>query len=120
MASMGTEQGSELVEFHRSGGFTGEIDALMIQEDGQSTATTKQGEESFELDQVTLTDLREKLEQAHLGDVPAPHDTGVRDGFSYSIRFGGSEAKFMDGGIPDDVKPALSALGAILRDHGGS
>lgn len=119
MASM-ESQDRLLVTFHRSGGFTGEIDQLTIGEDGRATAQTKRGRETFEVDQATVGDLRQKLEDANLPEQPPPHDTHVRDGYSYSVEFGGSKAEFMDGGIPEEVKPALAALNSILRQHGGS
>ena len=108
-----------LVEFHRSGGFAGVDDALVINADRRASLTQKRGQTQFEVDQATFDQLKQQLDQAKLGelkeDKPAPVSA---DEFTYIVTYQGRTVKAQDTSMPESLRPVIGTLSGIVQANG--
>jgi hypothetical protein len=109
-----------LVEYHRSGGFAGLDDHLVIMEDGESILTRKSERYEFSLDRDTVAGLQSLFKDAafsQLGTESLPSRQGA-DLFEYVVTYEGHTVRTMDGAVPPSLQPILEALDQIVEDQG--
>ncbi|MCS6883444.1 MAG: hypothetical protein RMK84_13210 [Oscillochloridaceae bacterium] len=108
-----------LIEYHRSGGFVGLDDRLIIREDGETSLTRKERRFSFTLDRATVNQLADLFTTAgfmQLRKEYMPQRAGP-DLFTYVVTYRGHTVRTMDGAIPPALDPILEQLDQIVESH---
>lgn len=114
-----SNQAPVLIEYHRSGGFAGFDDHLIIREDGETILTRKGQRFGFTLDPATLNRLADlftttgfmQLRREYLPQRPG------RDLFTYVVTYRGHTVRTMDGAIPPSLEPVLEQLDQIVESR---
>jgi hypothetical protein len=111
---------SQLVSYHRTGGFIGVDDRLSITSDGRVTRTDRNGvPEEFDLSPAALSELQDALEAANfpsLKSVYKPPFT-VSDGFVYTVTYHGKTVVvYQEAVIPAGLQQVIARLSQIFGD----
>jgi hypothetical protein len=109
-----------LVSYGRQGGIGGSDDRLTVAPDG-TYEITRRGVRPARgtLPAADLADLRGALERSGFADIPSVNSGGVMaDGFTYYVEYGGHTVVAEDGGVPDALRPVLTALDRIFTRYG--
>jgi len=109
-----------LVSYGRQGGIGGNDDRLTVAPDG-AYEITRRGVRPARgtLPAADLADLRGTLERSGFADIPSVNSGGVMaDGFTYYVEYGGHTVVAEDGGVPDALRPILTALDRIFNQYG--
>jgi hypothetical protein len=108
-----------LIEYHRSGGFAGVIEDLIIYDDGRAVLTQRTGRSEFTLDEDSVKQITEKLEQATFSALKKeylPERPGA-DFFEYEISYKGHTVKAQDTAVPESLLPVLESLNEIINSQ---
>jgi hypothetical protein len=111
-----------LIEYRRSGGFTGLDDRLVIKENGEVTLTRKLERSEFTLDSDTINRLQALFEEAEFSQLRneyLPSRQGS-DLFEYVVTYKGHTVRMMDGAVPPSLQPILEALNQIVESQANS
>ena len=109
-----------LIEYRRSGGFSGLDDRLTIQEDGKSILIRKSEHSEFILDSDTVNHFRALFEEAKFSQLHKEY-LPLRPGadlFEYVVTYNGHTVRTMDGAVPSSLQPILDALNQIVENRG--
>jgi hypothetical protein len=112
-----TIAGEVLIEFHRSGGFLGLDDHLTIGADRKVALTRRSEYHKFEIDQRTLEELLQELDEADflkLEKEYLPVDDCC-DLIEYTITYMGHAVRTMDTAVPASLQPVLDSLSKIVE-----
>jgi hypothetical protein len=116
----GPSVGSPLVSYGRQGGIGGNDDRLTVAPDG-AYEINRRGVRPARgtLPAADLAELRGTLERSGFADIPSVNNGGVMaDGFTYYVEYGGHTVVAEDGGVPDALRPILTALDRIFTRYG--
>lgn len=106
-----------LIEYHRSGGFVGLDDRLVIQRSGETVLTRKSERQEFILDSDAINRLQALFEEAafsRLRKAYLPSRQGS-DLFEYVVTYKGHTVRTMDGAVPPSLRPILETLDRIVE-----
>ncbi len=107
-----------LIEYHRSGGFIGLDDHLVIKENGEAILTRRRSERyEFTLDGDTLNRLQALFEEAGFSQFREeyrPSHPGA-DLFEYVVTYRGHTVRALDPAVPLSLRPILEALNQIIE-----
>jgi len=108
------------LNYHRSGGFGGEVDDITIQRDGRARSETRRGgKRSFKLRKADLDRVAALVRDADLARVKVRKSRPANDLFYYSIAYRGRKLEFDDLTIPEPVSELVGALDSIVRRYAG-
>jgi hypothetical protein len=114
----GTEGPSaEVIQYHRSGGFLGLDDRLVIYNDGQAKVTRKAKACSSKVDPATTDKVRRLLAEAEFSNLRKtyfPARQGA-DLFTYVLTHKGHTVQAMDTTVPESLWPILELLNPIIE-----
>lgn len=116
----GVSSSETLIEYRRSGGFTGLDDHLVIKEDGEAILTSKSERSEFTLNSDTINRLQALFEEAEFSRLRKeylPSRQGS-DLYEYVVTYKGHTVRTMDGAVPPSLQPLLEALNQIVESQG--
>jgi hypothetical protein len=100
-----------LVSFHRTGGFAGREDHVVVRTDRRFTVRSKrEAVRRGRLSRAGMRKLRRDLDRARIDHPPAAPPPGCGDCFIYEIAYKGHRVKVTDGAIPERMRPAITRL----------
>jgi hypothetical protein len=117
LTATSTIAGEVLIEFHRSGGFLGLDDHLTIAADRKAALTRRSEYHKFEIDQITLQELLQELDEAEFFKLEKeylPADDCC-DLIEYTITYMGYSVRTMDTAVPASLQPVLDSLSKIVE-----
>jgi hypothetical protein len=106
-----------LIEYRRIGGFAGFDDHLTIDMKRKVTLTRKVGHYEFVLDQKSLEQLLQQLDQAKFSEFEReylPTNTCC-DLIEYTITYKGHTVRTMDTAVPEPLQPILGSLNEMIE-----
>jgi len=109
-----------LIEYHRSGGFAGLDDHLVIKKNEEAILTRKSERYDFTADSDTINRLQTLFEEAGFSQLRKeylPSRQGS-DLFDYVVIYKGHSVRTMDGAVPPSLWPILEALNQIVESQG--
>lgn len=106
-----------LVDYTRTGGIAGFSDHLVVFENGQAVYDTHSGSGLIMLDEPTLWELCDLLEEADFPNLSTeyPAKTAGADYFTYLIIYRNTAVMTETTGIPPDLDPLITSLDSILQ-----
>jgi len=109
-----------LIEYHRSGGFSGLDDHLVIKETGEATLTRKSERSEFTLNSDTINRLQALFEEAEFSQLRKEYLPSRQccDLFEYVVTYKGHTVRTMDGAVPPSLQPILEAVSQIVESQG--
>lgn len=107
-----------LVTYHRTGGFAGLDDRVVVYADRRVVVTTRtEGPTEYELPVARYNALGDALEAAEWSAgprTPGERDGTVADAITHTIIYGSRSASFEDPGVPEGMQEALRELNALM------
>lgn len=114
-----TEKLTSDLSYVRSGGFAGIEQQLTIRPDGRAEVSMRGRSEPFNLQAAELTKLADTVAKADFASLPAKA-TGkktVPDAFEHQLTYGGKKVQTVDFSVPEKLKPLLTQLQQIMKNH---
>ena len=114
--SASTQESISFLEYHRSGGFMGLDDHLIIDDDGTAVLTRKRARSELTVDAAVMDQLRSLLDGmafSKLRKQYLPSREGA-DLFDYVITYGDHTVQTKDTAIPEALQPLIELLDRII------
>lgn len=114
----GCEKTDTLIEYHRTGGFIGLDDSLIIYRDGNVSLQRKANATEFKLDDDTISHLETMLNDSDFTELEKEYLPSRKGGdlIEYKITYNGYTIRMMDTVIPDVLQPILELLNQIVEN----
>lgn len=113
-----------LIEYQRTGGIAGFDDHLVIRANGEATLEQKGGRgESFTLDESTLSELRQSLDEAGFFGLNGQYRAAnvIPDALQYRVTYRAEGRRHTvetaNGAVPEQLAPVLDVLNRIIAEH---
>jgi hypothetical protein len=105
-----------LVTFHRSGGFAGFDDSVIVRRNRRITVRTRGGAARHKrLSKASMRKLRQALKDGRFDHPPpAGPPSGCADCFVYTIKYGGHRVQLSEDRVPDRMRPAIDRLSRLI------
>ena len=113
----GASSSSSALEYHRTGGFAGLDDRLVIDISGTATVTRKARTRAFTLNSTQLADLDQLFANADFATLQAkylPASEG-NDFFEYTITYKNYTVRAMDTAVPAKLLPVIAKLNQLIE-----
>ena len=113
------EEKSVLVEFTRTGGFSGFNDAITVYQDGSAVVTRKEFTGEITLTADELSTIRQLLQDASFGSLQPdyPPEAPGADYFTYTVTYEGKTVAAVDTGVPGSLQPLIEELGTLVSEN---
>ena len=107
------------LKYHRTGGFAGVDDYLIIFDNGAGLVSTRAVTREFEINSSEIERLDSIFRQAEFDSLQGNYTsaTGGADFMTYSITYGNKTVITEDTVIPFDLQPVIRELNAIISTH---
>jgi hypothetical protein len=104
------------IEFHRSGGFAGFNDVLLIDAKGHVTIERRNGKSEFDLTPEQWAQLQNAFRDAGFASIPENSMSKplAPDEMSYSLTFQDHTVKTSDTALPEKLRPLITQLTQLL------
>ena len=112
----GSRSETALVEYHRSGGFAGIDDHLVVYPDGRATLTRKGVQAESQLSSDDLSSLDSVFTAAGFTSLNRQYlPSGGADLIEYTITYQGHTVQAVDTAIPPELQPVLQVLDQLIE-----
>jgi hypothetical protein len=107
-----------LVDYRKSGGFTGLEEHLVVTGDGHAVVEGKGATRDKQLDEATMRELTAALDQAGLDRLRPRYDPPVKgnDLTEYAVTYQGRTVTVSDTTVPPTLRPLLTELNRIMSE----
>jgi hypothetical protein len=118
------DQGNVLVDFGVTGGIGGIDQELVVYQDGSAKVTTRTRASSttrkLDLSHEELSNMRDDLVAANLGDLPTPPPSGCSDCFIYRLAYLDTTYETDQISVPKPLRPAIADLTKLVAVAGAA